>query len=312
MRKRLLALPVAALAVGLVGAAPAQAHPGHGSAGTAGSVKTSPVSSKAPSAFFAAQLSGKNEVPAPGGPAVGDPQGRGVALVKIKGDRVSFSVSFSGIKAPTLGHIHEGKAGVNGPVKITLFGSALPDTTRAAAGSVTLTDAKLAKTIRTNPAGFYVNLHSAEFPGGAVRGQLKSLNKRVDVLSVVKGGGFRALLDGGQEVPAANGAAVGDRNGHAVSFVRARGTTVDYSLAWVGIGAPTLGHVHQGKAGVNGPVKVNLFTTPVPETIFALSGSAPGQDAQVVKDIRKNPKGFYVNIHTAEFPGGAVRGQLFR
>jgi len=35
-------------------------------------------------------------------------------------------------------------------------------------------------------------------------------------------------------------------------------------------------------------------------------------DPALIKQIRDEPKGFYLNIHTAEFPGGAVRGQLFR
>lgn len=321
MRKLLLALPVAAVALGLAAAAPAQANGGHGATGhgTSGHGGTGQraatlkaVDAKAPSTFLTARLSGANEVPAPGGHAVGDPQGKGVALVRVKGNRVSFSVSFSGIAAPTLGHIHEGKAGVNGAVKVTLFGTALPATVDAAAGAVHIDDAALARSIRTNPNGFYVNLHSAEFPGGAVRGQLSKLNKRVDVLKVVSGGGFRALLDADQEVQKPGGSAVGDPNGHAVSFIRPKGTSVGYSLAWVGIAPPTVGHLHEGKRGVNGPVKVELFTTPIPSTVFAISGTAPNQDAAVVQGIRKNPAGFYVNVHNAEFKDGAVRGQLFR
>jgi len=314
MRKLLLALPVAAVALGMVAAAPAQATGNHGASGHGGTghkaAKLKAVSAKAPSTFLAAKLSGANEVATPGGPAVADPEGKGVALVRVKGNRVSFSVSFSGIAAPTLGHIHEGKAGVNGPVKVTLFGTALPATVNAAAGAVEVDDAKLAQSIRTNPSGFYVNLHSAEFPGGAVRGQLTKLNKRIDVLKVVSGGGFRALLDADQEVQKPGGSPVGDPNGHAVSFVRPRGTSVGYSLAWVGIAPPTVGHLHEGQRGVNGPVKVELFTTPIPSSIFAVSGIAPNQDAAVVQGIRKNPRGFYVNVHNAEFKDGALRGQL--
>jgi hypothetical protein len=33
-------------------------------------------------------------------------------------------------------------------------------------------------------------------------------------------------------------------------------------------------------------------------------------DAAVVKDIAANPGGYYVNVHTADFKGGAIRGQL--
>jgi hypothetical protein len=42
-------------------------------------------------------------------------------------------------------------------------------------------------------------------------------------------------------------------------------------------------------------------------------GSAKGcktADAAVVKDIMGNPANYYVNVHNAAYPKGAVRGQL--
>jgi len=33
-------------------------------------------------------------------------------------------------------------------------------------------------------------------------------------------------------------------------------------------------------------------------------------DATVAAAILAHPKGYYVNVHTAAFPNGAVRGQL--
>jgi hypothetical protein len=90
----------------------------------------------------------------------------------------------------------------------------------------------------------------------------------------------------------------------------ARGAQVNYAFAWVGI-APTLGHIHKAPFGANGPVVVPLFTTPIPSTIFAVSGIVNGADPALVKDIADHPSAFYANLHTAQFPGGAVRGQLF-
>jgi CHRD domain len=233
-------------------------------------------------------------------------------LVKVKGNRVSFAVNFKNTAPLTLGHIHQGKAGVNGPVKVNLFTTALPDTVSAAAGRTAVEDAAVIKGIRSNPAGFYVNLHSAEFPGGAVRGQLQPLRGRVDLLSLLKGGQFRAIMDAEQEVQKPNGPKVGDPDGFASAFVRARGDKLGYSVAWVGTGAPTKLHIHQGKRGVNGEVKVDLINVTVPDTIFAISGTKTGVDPTVTRQIRQQPKGFYVNLHTAEFTDGAVRGQLFR
>ncbi|BFU42560.1 CHRD domain-containing protein [Krasilnikovia sp. MM14-A1004] len=262
--------------------------------------------------YFAATLRGRNEVPVAGGPAVGDPDGEATGLVRVQGNRVTFAFRWKKIGAPTLGHIHQGKAGVNGDVKVPLFTTAMPATVDAAAGITTVSDPAIADAIRRRPADFYLNLHSAQFPGGAVRGQLHSLRGPVDVLGVLQGGTLKAFLSGDQEVPTPGGPAVGDPTGRAVSFLQPHGNArLDYSFAWVGI-RPTLGHIHEGQTGVNGPVVVPLFTTAMPSTIIAVSGTVAGLDAKLVRRIKKTPSGFYANLHTAEFPGGAVRGQLFR
>jgi hypothetical protein len=320
---------VAAVVLGAAGAltagvaAPALASPAtattdpmpgmdHGSMGmtmTGAPMPSAPA--KGPAVFLTAELSGAQEVPVPGGPAVGAPNGKADALVEVKGDRVTFGFTWQGISAPTLGHIHQGGTGTNGPVKVPLFGTAMPDTVNAAAGQVTVTDPVLAQSLRTDPAGFYVNLHTKEFPGGAVRGQLKPTKTHGSVLSFIHGGKLRSVDTGNQEVPVANGPKVGDPDGAAAAFLDAHGSTVSYSFAWVNIAPPTLGHVHEGRSGQNGAVKVPLFGTPIPANIFAISGAAQKVDPALVEQIRNNPRGFYTNLHTAEFPGGAVRGQLF-
>ena len=261
--------------------------------------------------FLAARLDGRQEVQVPGKPPVGDPKGSATGIVRVQGNRVTFAFSWKGISAPTLGHIHQGVAGVNGDVKVPLFGTAMPDTVSAAAGVLTVSDPATADALRANPAGFYLNLHTKEFPGGAVRGQLAKLNKPTDVLSLLQNGGVeKAFLSGDQEVPVAGGPAVGDPTGRAVTFVKAHDTEVNYAFAWIGI-QPTLGHIHKGVFGVNGPVVVPLFGSPIPSTVIAVSGTVSGLDAGLVKDIAAHPAQFYANLHTAQFPGGAVRGQLF-
>src|SRR5262249_17708088 len=94
--------------------------------------------------FLAAQLNGRNEVPVPGKPAVGDPDGSATGIVRVQGDRVTFAFSWKNIGAPTLGHIHQGAAGTNGDVKVPLFTTPMPDTTDAAAGAVTVSDPAIA------------------------------------------------------------------------------------------------------------------------------------------------------------------------
>ncbi|MGF7236542.1 MAG: CHRD domain-containing protein [Frankia sp.] len=268
-----------------------------------------PSASKIP-LFLTADLSGAHEVQVAGKPRVGDPNGHATAKVEIQNNKITFSFQWSGISAPTMGHIHEGADGVNGPVRVPFFTTAMPTTATAATGSVTISDSTIANGIRSNPAGYYVNLHTAEFPGGAVRGQLVPAGHPLDMLNGVSLSWKHAFLAGSQEVHVAGKPPVGDPHGHAAAFVRLGASSIDYSFVWVGV-TPTLGHIHQGKAGVNGSVVVPLFMTPVPSGVFALSGTVGNVDPGLIEKIRKRPTDFYANLHTAKFPGGAVRGQLF-
>ncbi|TYB96880.1 CHRD domain-containing protein [Micromonospora sp. WP24] len=266
--------------------------------------------------YFAADMNGLNLVQASGQPSVagrilGDRDGRATGLVRVQGDRITFALSWENISAPTVGHIHEGDDKVNGPVKVSLFDTPMPATATAASGVLTVDDPATADAIRADPDNFYLNLHTEEFPAGAVRGQLSELSRPADLLGLLKNGAVeQAFLSGDQEVAVPDGPAGGDPTGRAVAFVKARSTRIDFSFAWTGI-KPTLGHLHKGRFGANGPVAVPLFTTAVPSTIVAISGTATGLDSALVEEIAEHPSDYYANLHTAEFPDGAVRGQLF-
>jgi CHRD domain-containing protein len=112
---------------------------------------------------FTAALSGANEVP----PA--DPDGSGTAVVTLVGTTVTFSITVANITLPPdAQHIHSGVAGVNGPIVIGFPGVWVGNTLTG----TTTTDAATAAAIVANPAAFYVNVHTSDFPGGAIRGQL--------------------------------------------------------------------------------------------------------------------------------------------
>ena len=69
------------------------------------------------------------------------------------------------------GHIHVGAAGVNGPVQVLLFSGSTDRKLIVQAGRVDI-DLALGQAICADPAAYYVNYHTTDFPGGAVRGQL--------------------------------------------------------------------------------------------------------------------------------------------
>lgn len=120
---------------------------------------------------YVATLSGSNEAPGPG-----DPDGSGAAAVSIAVDagtmpdtaEVCFDLAYSGIADPTMAHIHDGPAGSPGPVVVD-FGTATPN---AFSGCIDNVANTLAADILAKPAEYYVNVHNAEYPAGAIRGQL--------------------------------------------------------------------------------------------------------------------------------------------
>ena len=112
---------------------------------------------------FRAQLAGANE------PAGGDPDGAGLARVEINDttNTVCTDLEVRMISPATAAHIHRGAAGVDGPPVITLD---VPDDDDSD-DCDDVQDA-LVDEIRNNPGGFYVNVHTADHPDGAIRGQV--------------------------------------------------------------------------------------------------------------------------------------------
>ena len=111
-----------------------------------------------------ATLTGAAEVPGPG-----DPDGGGSAVITLNQgqNEVCYELTVSNIAAATAAHIHSGAAGAAGPVVVTLT----PPAEGSSKGCVSAT-AEQIKDIRQTPQNFYVNVHNADFPDGAVRGQL--------------------------------------------------------------------------------------------------------------------------------------------
>jgi len=108
-----------------------------------------------------ATLIGKAETPK------GDPDGRGTAEVKITGRKVCWEIKVAKVQTIVAAHIHKGGPGVAGPVVVP-FGKVFKSK------GCTTTTAAIAAAIERHPAAYYVNVHNAKYPGGALRGQLRS------------------------------------------------------------------------------------------------------------------------------------------
>ena len=111
----------------------------------------------------------------------------------------------------------------------------------------------------------------------------------------------QATLTGAQEAPDD-----GDANGRGQFTWSLDGTRLCYVLSATRIGPAAAAHIHRGARGVSGPVKITLVT---PATSSAACTDIP---AGLATALRDNPGRFYVNVHTAAFAGGAIRGQLTR
>ena len=245
-----------------------------------------PVSPPAPPAatttYFAA-LTGGQENP----PVLTAGSGNAVITVTPTTGQVVATVKsfgFTGVAA----HIHLAEPGINGPIIVPL-------TESAAGGGVWVTAANAVLTAdqmtALNAGGLYVNVHSALYAGGQIRGQIGR-----SVLT--------AKLTGSQEVPPNSSTASGTGTFSVDAATRALSARVVTS----GITA-TVAHIHFGAIGVAAPAAVTFNQTAAGSGIWA-----PPAGTTITADQYNSfiSGGAYFNVHSAAFPGGEIRGQIGR
>lgn len=113
---------------------------------------------------LSAELTGAAERPDPG-----DPDGRGTAMVVIDPvvNELCFKLTAEDIEEPTAAHIHRGGPEEAGPPVVEITAPS-----QGSSEGCTAVEESVLNEISTGAANFYVNVHNAEFPQGAIRGQL--------------------------------------------------------------------------------------------------------------------------------------------
>jgi hypothetical protein len=107
-------------------------------------------------------------------------------------------------------------------------------------------------------------------------------------------------LSGKKEVPQAD-----NGSGTANVTLRGRKKQICFDITLRNVGTTIMGHIHKGGPGVAGPIVVPLYDSPTTHPTGCVSTTR-----RKIRKIRLHPRRYYVNVHTAEFPAGAARGQL--
>lgn len=231
--------------------------------------------------YYSAALDGAQEVP----PVATAGRGWGIVRFEPATSSVRIFVHYEGTTGPGVAaHLHLGPVGVAGGIIVPLTAASPNSYT----GTGVLSPANAAALAA---AGTYLNVHTAAFPGGEVRGQV------VPAVSTR----FTGQLTGAQEVPPNPSTATG----RVVAFLHEPDGRVVYDVDSVGLVNVFAAHQHQGAVGVAGPI------------VFGLNGAA-GQYSGVsdrltaaqVATMKTN--GMYFNIHTNAFPNGEIRAQMIK
>jgi uncharacterized protein (TIGR03437 family) len=253
----------------------------------------------------------------------------------ITSGSVEFNVSATFPAAATVTglHIHKAPAGVAGPILIPtdVRSDSLDSNFKAsydklvnfpAAGGAEPTAATVADLIQ-NPGSYYVNLHTTDNPGGAIRGQLLA----ADVTTLI-----------GNMSPANETPPITNVSSSGVSIITvfraldAAGNiavaNVLFDLRYNGFASGTTFtgyHIHKGPAGIAGPVIINTGIGGSGGTVAADPSGAGGltylvpvrptdssfaNESDTINGLFTNPNGFYVNTHNTVHPGGEIRDQL--
>jgi hypothetical protein len=240
-------------------------------------VVLAPVIARADTVFIA-NLTGGQEVPPTGSTATGT----ATLTLNTAETNIHISITVNNFtNAITASHVHKAMFGQNGSVQFSIG---------AFTGTI---DADWAAPTAANVADLrgnrlYVNVHSTVFPGGEIRGQARLHGAMT----------FGANLTQAQEVPPTGSAGTG-----YADLTLDNSLNLHLELSATGLSSTiSASHIHKGAVGVNGAVVFNIGAFSGTTSVdFILT---PAQRDEILAGL------YYVNIHTANFPGGEIRGQI--
>ena len=238
-----------------------------------------------PQLLLTARLSGDQETPAVATAA----QGVAAFTLNVTRDTLFVQAAVSGLSGAITGaHVHDGAVGVSGPVITSLVPMVRGNRLSGYLTGADIAPAKLTKYLR---GGYYINIHTAANGGGEIRGQIR----------IESEAGFIANLTGAQEVPAVTTSA----SALGIFTLSQNQEKLKFRVTLAGLSsAITNAHFHTGAAGVAGPAVVSLLT-------YLTGNVLEGEIVPTPAFLTSLSQGqIYINVHTANNPGGEIRGQL--
>ena len=228
---------------------------------------------------IAMALNGASEVPAITTTATA------TGSVTLIGSELYYDISYSGLQGPaTAAHIH-------GPADPTVStGVLIPlnnpsGTSGNISGRVSLNPTEMAYLL----AGLtYINIHTLTNVNGEIRGQIYPAQ-------------FGAALSGANEVSPANSPGTGSA---VLTYVN---DVLTYNVNFANLLSPAIAaHIHgPGSVSQNVPVLIPFIAPAVASG--TISGSTPVTSLELLEIVQGLT---YVNIHTTNYPGGEIRGQI--
>jgi len=209
----------------------------------------------------------------------------GSASLTLVGNQLLYTVNYSGLTGPAIAsHIHgPAPSGSNAPVIVPFVTPT--GTSGSISGTTNLTPTQVAYLLSGQT---YVNVHSTTNQGGEIRGQINPFQLRV-------------TLNGASEVPSTPSPGAGGGS------MLVSNSVLFYSISFTNLLSPaTAAHIHGPADTAQNASVIIPFNTPA-ATSGVIFGST-NLTSQLLLYLMTGQT--YANIHTTNYPGGEIRGQV--